>query len=97
MRSQCGNHYPTTNPVHTNPEGAKIGKAKPNLNHKASTRVLREYRPPPRQVKICNWENPDYFLYPEVDPDHSQNLMGSKLDQDLSFVFFRRIQPVVFA
>ena len=28
-----------------------------------------------------------FFWYPDGDPDHSQNLMGSKLDQDPSPVF----------
>ena len=26
-------------------------------------------------VTISKWENPDYFLYPDADPDHSENLM----------------------
>ena len=29
----------------------------------------------------------DIFLYPHNDPDHSQNLMGSKLEQDPSSYF----------
>ena len=28
-----------------------------------------------------------FFLYPNVDPDHSQNLMGSKLDREPSAHF----------
>ena len=38
-------------------------------------------RPLPRQVIITKVENPDYvfFLYLLSDPNHSQNLMGSKL------------------
>ena len=32
---------------------------------------------------ISKWENPDYFFfYLDGIPDHSQYLMGSKLDQD---------------
>ena len=31
------------------------------------------------------------------DPDHSQNLVISKLDQDLSSYFVMKIQSVVFA
>ena len=31
------------------------------------------------------------FLYPDGDPDHSQNLMGAKLDQDLSSDFFMQL------
>ena len=34
------------------------------------------------------------YLYPGGDLDHSQNLMGSKLNQDPSF--FMEIQAVVF-
>ena len=36
-----------------------------------------------RQEIINKWENPD-FRYPDSDPDHSQDLMGSKMDQDPS-------------
>ena len=32
------------------------------------------------------------FLYPDRDPDHSQTLMGSKLDQDPSSVF--EVDPI---
>ena len=28
------------------------------------------------------------YLYPDSDPDHSQNFMGSKLDQDPASDFF---------
>ena len=35
-------------------------------------------------------------LYPGGDLNHSQNLMGSKLDQETSY-FFMKIQPIVFA
>ena len=38
---------------------------------------------------ISKWENPDYFLYPHDDPDHLQNLLGSKLDQEPSSHFFQ--------
>ena len=35
-------------------------------------------------------QNPDYFLYPNSDPDHFQYLMGSKLDHvSSSTVFFQ--------
>ena len=33
-----------------------------------------------RHVIISKCENPCFSLYPDSDPDHSQNLMGSKLD-----------------
>ena len=36
------------------------------------------------------------FLYPRDDPHQSQNLMGSKLDQDASATFCGKIQAVVF-
>ena len=37
------------------------------------------------------------LYFPDGDPDHSQNLMGSKLDQDSSSDFLlRKIQSVVF-
>ena len=39
----------------------------------------------------------EWFFYSVVDPDQSQNLMGSKLDQDPSSDFFMKFQPVVFA
>ena len=32
------------------------------------------------------------FLYPDGDPKHSQNLMGSKLDKDHPLILFRKIQ-----
>ena len=34
------------------------------------------------------------FIYPDGDPNHSQNLMGSKLDQDPSSDLYE-CQPVV--
>ena len=40
--------------------------------------------PSPRHIKMRKWENPDYFLCPDSDSDHSHNLIGSKLDQDQS-------------
>ena len=48
---------------------------------------------------MSKWEKLDYFfLYPDGDPDHSRNLLGSQSDQDPSDVFFfRKIKPVVFA
>ena len=45
---------------------------------------------------MSKWENPDFFLYPDGDPDHSQNVMGAKLDQDPSSHFFMKFQPVIF-
>ena len=54
------------------------------------TRALEECRFPPRHIIITtsNWKNPDYLsLYPDSDPDHSQNLMGSELQQDPSSNF----------
>ena len=36
------------------------------------------------------------FVYSEDDPDHSQDLMGSKSDHDPSSDFLKIIQPVVF-
>ena len=54
-------------------------------------RVLGECRPPQRDIIIHKWEKPDYFLYPDTDdrdPDHSDNLMGYKLDQNTSSEFF---------
>ena len=36
-------------------------------------------------------------MYPDGDPNQSQNLMGSKLDQDPSSDFFTKFQQVVFA
>ena len=33
-------------------------------------------------------------FFPDSDPDHSQNLMGSKLDQDPFSGFY--FQPVIF-
>ena len=47
-------------------------------------------------IIIINWENPNYVLYPENNPDHYQSLTGSKLDQDSSSDFFIKIQPAVF-
>ena len=38
-----------------------------------------------------------FFLLPDRDPDHSQNLMGSRLDQDPSSDFCIKFQPAVFA
>ena len=64
---------------------------------KPITRALEQCRPLPRNLTISKWKNPDYYLYPDSDPDHSQNLMGSKLDQDLSSDFFMKFQPVAFA
>ena len=43
------------------------------------------------QINKC--ENPDYyyfFLHPNDDPDHSQNLMSSKLNQDPSSDFMEK-------
>ena len=42
---------------------------------------------------INKWENLDlcYYLYPGSDPDHSQNLMGSKLNQDPSLNSFMKV------
>ena len=37
--------------------------------------------PPPRQLMTSKWKK---VLYPDCDPDHSQNLFGSKLD--LSYI-----------
>ena len=39
-------------------------------------------------IILTKWENLDYFLYPGGVLNHSQNSMGSKLDQDPSFDFF---------
>ena len=47
--------------------------------------ALRECRPSPRHIIISKWGKTwifDDFLYPDGDPDHSQNLMGPK------FIFF---------
>ena len=52
------------------------------------TRTLGDCTPVQSHVVISKWENPDYFLYPDGDSDHPQNLMGSKLDQDQSSDFF---------
>ena len=43
-----------------------------------------------KHIIICKWENPDYVLYPDNDPDHSANFIGSKLDQDPSSDFLGR-------
>ena len=40
---------------------------------------------------IIKWVNPDCFLYPDCDPYYSQNLMGSKLDQDPSSDFSHEV------
>ena len=40
-----------------------------------------------KHVIICKWENPEFFLHPDDDPDHSQNLMRTMLDQDPSSEF----------
>ena len=39
----------------------------------------------PVHVIISKKVNPSYFLYPDDDPDHSKNLMGSKLDTSSDF------------
>ena len=50
------------------------------------TRVLEEHIHLPYYV--TEWKNPD-TLYPDANPDHSQNLMRSKLDQNPSFDFYQ--------
>ena len=43
---------------------------------------------------ISKWENLDIyiiFLYPGGDLDHSQNLLGSMLDQEPSHFYFLKI------
>ena len=50
-------------------------------------RALGECTPPPRHVIISKWGKIWILLYPDSDPDHSQNLMGSKLEQDPSGFF----------
>ena len=58
------------------------------------TRTLGEYTHLPRYVMISKWGNLDLqvFMYIDPDPDHSQNVMESKLDQDLSSSFFH-VEP----
>ena len=54
------------------------------------TYAVREHRPPPRHVIISKWENTDVsscIHYPDGDPDHSQNIIGYKMDQDPSSDF----------
>ena len=41
------------------------------------TRTLRKRIPPPRQVIMSKWEGWIFFVF--HDPDHSQNLIGSKV------------------
>ena len=43
------------------------------------------------------WENLDFFFYPDGGSDHSKNLMGFKQDQDpfSELFFFMKFQPVV--
>ena len=54
-----------------------------------TTRALGECIRPPKHVIINKLENPDYvFLYPKGNPEVTQILMGSKLDQDPSSVFY---------
>ena len=46
---------------------------------------LREHLHPPKNEIINKCKNLDYFFfYPDSDPDDSQNLMESKLDQEPS-------------
>ena len=46
---------------------------------------------------MSKWDNQG-ILYPDGDPDHSQYLMGSKLDQDLSSdLFSMKFHQVVLA
>ena len=51
-----------------------------------------------RPVIISKWENLDFFFffffffwYLGGEPDRSQNLMGSKMDQDPSSDFYRKM------
>ena len=47
----------------------------------------------PRHAIMRKWEYPDYcLLYLDDDPDHTQNLIGSKLDQDQSSDFFHDVK-----
>ena len=44
------------------------------------TRALGKLIPLPSHVIVSKLENLDYFFsYPDGDPDHSENLTGSKL------------------
>ena len=46
---------------------------------------------------ISKYENPDYFfLYPDSDLDHSQNLKQSKLDQTHLLIIFFQEDPTNF-
>ena len=44
-----------------------------------------------KKQKTNKWENPDFCLYSDDDPDHSHNLMGSKLGQGPSYDFFHTV------
>ena len=41
-----------------------------------------------RHILKSKWENLDIF-YPDGEPDHSLNVIGSRLDQDTSSDFFK--------
>ena len=51
-----------------------------------NTRAIRQCRPLTRHLLKVNGKI-QVFLYPDGDLDHSQNLMGSNLDQDPSSAF----------
>ena len=58
-----------------------------NMRKNNKTYAVREHRPPPRHVIISKWENTDVsscIHYPDGDPDHSQNIIEYKMDQDPS-------------
>ena len=49
-------------------------------------------------IKIrSKWEMAGYFLYPDDDPAHSQNAIGSKLTKTNILIFCTKIQLIVFA
>ena len=60
-------------------------KSENGLLLQVEKRALEECTPLPRNVIISKWENLDsfFFLYPDGDLHHSQNVMGSKLGQYL--------------
>ena len=61
-----------------------------STTHKMTNKSTWSVYTSKNHVIVRKWENPDYVLYPDGDPDHSQNSMGSDFDQDPSSIFLGR-------